>query len=380
MASVYVDLSTHGTLQAKVDIDQGSAMASFLENLDDNSAERKFSDTGSRVSCVNKLATGLDLLFAKAKDPEVVSFFALFSTLLVKCGVNSCEEILPTIIGHITSSKEREVVRLQILGDLFNLISTLSCRFLCLNALFKYAVETNQMDAVHHQVAHLDDWIYELKLDKDQVRQLISSVFPGLHNTTESRELIIRFLQTFEKDESLGAYEETVKKLLINLMKRSNNEATEFDELLNCTVLSTLKGTPEHELLEIFANGTCQEFQEFTKKHDTLFSDNGINLDSALNSISLATFSRLCASSKLVTYSEAAKALNVPEDEVEFLVVEAVTKGLVDVRLNQPEKTITVSYARQRHYTINEWKQLGQRVDDFKANILELVTVLEEAR
>jgi len=252
---------------------------------------------------------------------------------------------------------------------------------LCLNSIFKYAVESNQLEAVLHLVTHLDDWAYELKLDKQQVRQLVSSILPGLQNTPDARELVIRFLQTFENGEALGEYESLVQKMLINFMKGSNADATELDELLlDCPSLSSLKGKPVYELLEIFANGTSQQFQAFASANSTFLSESGIDTASARNAISLGTFARLCSTARVVTYEEVAKALSISEDEVEFTAIEAVTQGLVDVRLNQPEKTITVKYARQRHFTEKEWKQLGQRVESFKSNILELVKVLEEAK
>lgn len=49
----------------------------------------------------------------------------------------------------------------------------------------------------------------------------------------------------------------------------------------------------------------------------------------------------------MVTYAEAASALQISEDEVEPTVIDAVMQGLVDVRLDQPEKKILVRYTNK---------------------------------
>jgi len=360
----------------------------FLTKLDEEAkGNERMTDYKHLVSsnqlsaCMNKLASESDLLFSKATDTDLVSFFALFSTLLLKLGKDTVEELLPKVISTIASSTERKQIRLQILADIFNLDANVNHRVKVLNTIFRYAVESDQIEAVQHQVTSLDDWALELKLDNTQIRTLIGSVLPGLQNSPESRDLVTRFLSTFGAGEKLSAAEEAlVKKVLIELMKAHDAETTELDELLDCAVLSDLKGTPEYQLLELFANGDYHQFKEFAEKNKTFLSESGIDADVSAHSIALATFARVCSLKKVVTYAEVVEALKISEDEVEPLVIDAVMQGLVDARLDQPQKTILVRYARQRSYTPAQWTQLGERVDSFKTNILDLIKVLQEAK
>lgn len=107
----------------------------FLTRLDDEAkGNERLTDYKQLVSsnqlsaCMNKLATESDLLFSKATDTgthtprfvashsrflDLVSFFALFSTLLLKLGKDIVEELLPKVITRIASSNERKQVRLQ---------------------------------------------------------------------------------------------------------------------------------------------------------------------------------------------------------------------------------------------------------------------------
>lgn len=52
---------------------------------------------------------------------DLVSFFALFSTLLLKLGKDLVEDLLPKVITRIASSTERKQVRLQMCEDFLSL-------------------------------------------------------------------------------------------------------------------------------------------------------------------------------------------------------------------------------------------------------------------
>lgn len=157
-----------------------------------------------------------------------------------------------------------------------------------LNAVFRYAAETDQLDVVQHHTAALDEWIFELKLDNAGARALIGSILPGLQNSpyaddrgktdlfSESRELFIRFLSSFSEGDQLTPAEEAlIQKILIEFMKSPNTETIELDEVIDCPILSALKGYQVYQLLEIFAKGNVQQFKEFTDKNQSFLTESG---------------------------------------------------------------------------------------------------------
>lgn len=221
---------------------------------------------------------------------------------------------------------------------------------------------------------------------------------------SDSRDLFVRYLSTFSETANLtSSEEEIIKKSLIEFMKVPSADTVELDEIFESPILSVLKGTAVYELLEIFATGNIKQFKDFASKNETFLSESGMfklilgidlaGIDSALAAhfVSLSAFARLCTNKKVITYAEVASALQISEDEVEPVAVDSVMQGLVDVRLDQPEKIVLVKYvpylcitndnryAKQRSYEQPEWTKLGQRVDAFKNNILDLIKVLEEA-
>jgi len=363
-------------------------IATFLSKLDTTeAAQTKFAEYKTLVEtnqvgeCFNKLASELDLLFSHADDSKIVSFFALFASLLIK-RESIGKDLLPKVVSNIASSHTHKEVRLQILGDIFNLDSSPPRRFHHLHTIFQYAVETDQLESIQHHINNIDDWTYDLKLDAKQVRKLLAAILPGLKNSPESRDIFIRFLQSFETSEVLGEeFSEITERSLMNFMKDSTTtfETSELDELVHdCPVLGvSLKGRPVLELLEIFVAGNLRQFEAFAAKNEKFLSESGLSRETATEVISYSLLSRLFSTSRNVTYAEVAKELEVTEDDVELIVINAVTSGLVDARLNQPEKTISVRHAPHRNYTEKEWRNLGQRVDVFKDNILELVKELE---
>lgn len=56
------------------------------------------------------------------------------------------------------------------------------------------------------------------------------------------------------------------------------------------------------------------------------------------------TLSGLCADKTQITFAEVAQTLNIDESEVEMWVVDVVTQGLIDVKINQPKALITLRY------------------------------------
>jgi len=134
-----------------------------------------------------------------------------------------------------------------------------------------------------------------------------------------------------------------------------------------------------YQFLDIFINADIKKYEEFCSNHPTFLESNGLNSETYSRSIKLAALSRLCSSKPIISYSEVVSAIAVPDDDVEPLVVEAVMQGLIDVKMNQPQKTIAVRFAK-RKYDVEEWKNLEQRVDTFRSNILDLMNVLKSVK
>jgi translation initiation factor 3 subunit M len=64
-------------------------------------------------------------------------------------------------------------------------------------------------------------------------------------------------------------------------------------------------------------------------------------------------------------------------DEVETWVVHAITVGLIDARMDQLSKTVTVTRSVKREFTTTQWKELKDRLDGWANNISSMLKSIE---
>lgn len=72
--------------------------------------------------------------------------------------------------------------------------------------------------------------------------------------------------------------------------------------------------------------------------------------------------------------------LQVPEEEVETWVVQAISRGLIDARMDQASKTVTVAKAVQREFTVEQWPALQRKLKAWKDNVGGLLGTVESSK
>jgi len=153
------------------------------------------------------------------------------------------------------------------------------------------------------------------------------------------------------------------------------------DALLQLRAVRELKGKdPLFRLLEIFTLHGCRDYKQFVQEHNGFFASKGLDQDACLSKIRLLTLSGLCAEKSQLTFTEVAHALDIDESDVEMWVVDVVTQGLIDVRINQPQALITVRYTEQQVFNEKQWHQLQNRVAAVSRNIQDLIQVVQSLK
>jgi predicted transcriptional regulator len=153
------------------------------------------------------------------------------------------------------------------------------------------------------------------------------------------------------------------------------------DTLIEQQVIQRLKGEPVYQLLEIFTWGTYKDYIEFYEKSGNVFFL-GKNVDQTelTNKIRLLTLNGLASKADKLSYQEIAEGLDIDESDVELWVVEAITQGLIDVRVDQCQKSVKIRYAEARNFKEKEWKVLKDRVDRWNHNITSILEVVRGAK
>jgi len=193
---------------------------------------------------------------------------------------------------------DKKQLRLQIMGDLFNLEVDNERRLHVLLSLFQYAAASGQSEILHSQLENLDGWIDELHLDLKQKRELYHSAIKVFDNPSDAFEILIKLLETYEnEEEDLQPIRAFVQEQILNTIKTT--EILRTDTLLQLRAVKDLKGKdPIYTLLEIFTCSGCKEYKQFLQNNEGFCAKGGLDPELCLTKIRLLTLSGLCAQKK----------------------------------------------------------------------------------
>lgn len=73
-------------------------------------------------------------------------------------------------------------------------------------------------------------------------------------------------------------------------------------------------------------------------------------------------------------------SLQVPVDEVEDLIVQAVSRGIMDAKIDSFERTVHVSRAIRRQFTDEQWSLLQSQLHAWRDSVTQLASGLRSSR
>lgn len=203
-------------------------------------------------------------------------------------------------------------------------------------------------------------------------------------------------MATFSTKDETSDAKERVKTIIIDLIKDPN--VSRIDDMLQFPAVSQLKEDSSYSklfrLFEIFAKEGATQYLQIYQQDPTYFTETlGLVHDESLTKIRLLTLVSLASSKDTISYSEVAQAtglcsLNisflllkgVDKGDVEVLVVEAITRGYLDARLDQLHTNVVIRHAEPRSYDQQHWQRLDNRLAKWKSNLAGVIDVIRNAK
>ncbi|GIY35425.1 26S proteasome non-ATPase regulatory subunit 13 [Caerostris extrusa] len=159
--------------------------------------------------------------------------------------------------------------------------------------------------------------------------------------------------------------------------------SAEEKKLLAHPILDSLKGTGKEwviDLLLTFNSGNLEKYEKLRKSWSS-------QADLALNEIALRQkISLLClmemtfrrpGNNRVLTFSEIAKETKLPENEVELLVMKALSLGLVKGCIDQVDKTVNMSWVQPRVLSVEQIGNMKQKLDHWCQEVQSMELLLE---
>ena len=133
------------------------------------------------------------------------------------------------------------------------------------------------------------------------------------------------------------------------------------------------------ELLEIFTSDNLDSFKDFKEEHDGWLEKQELDeavLDRKMRLLTLASLAAHENQKRTLSYTQIAKALQVPEDEVEMWVIDVIRAGLVEGKLSQLKQEFLIHRSTYRVFGEKQWLEVGTRLDMWKASLTEVLAVI----
>lgn len=285
----------------------------------------------------------------------------------------------------ITSSPQNDAgLALSILSTVFNTVPADSeARFHIFRAVLSVVKSSGNFEALRSQLKNLDQWIAQWDIEAEEQRQLyleISQTAEASGETDDSYDYLLKALRTIPADEASSV--EAIK-LSTQALKAALLHPTHFDfeDLASLDAIQALKNSDAtaFELLEIFTSDNFDSFNDFKTEHDGWLAKQELDesvLDRKMRLLTLASLAAHENQKRTLSYTQIAKALSIPEDEVEMWVIDVIRAGLVEGKLSQLNQQFLIHRSTYRVFGEKQWQEVSARLDMWRSSLTDVLGVI----
>ncbi|GFR04318.1 26S proteasome non-ATPase regulatory subunit 13 [Trichonephila clavata] len=192
----------------------------------------------------------------------------------------------------------------------------------------------------------------------------------------------LRYLGCIDLSE-INDEEKKAKAFTLSLAALLGDGVYNFGELLAHPILNSLKGTSKEwvvDLLYTFNSGNLGKYEELRKlwstQADLAAQEIALRQKISLLCLMEMTFKRP-GNNRVLSFAEIASETRLPENEVELLVMKALSLGLVKGSIDQVDKTVNMSWVQPRVLSVEQIANMKQRLDHWCQEVQSMELLLE---
>lgn len=285
------------------------------------------------------------------------------------------DSIIPIVLSKLSASQPtlyaQQLALLAVLGSLFNITSSQSPQKPAIFAhILDLAILARSTDQIISQLPQLAEWLRGWHMTDEAKVGLVSKLIDSAGS--RHREAVRTFLTSMVTH---SPELPSVATLLLSSVLRDPT-AYKLDSVLTLPGVQALRGKSDG-LYETVLSINAGDYAGFAKINSSFSS-----LPLAVKKAKIATVARLCSSVKgKLPYSDIVQALNIPESEVEPVIVDTIKVGLVKGRMNQLLRVFYVESANiVGEVTEHHWDAIEERLAHWKKSLNAIVDVTNRAR
>lgn len=212
--------------------------------------------------------------------------------------------------------------------------------------------------------------------------ELSSNFYKTIGNHCEYYKNALRYLGCI-KLESLPVEEQKQHAFFLSLAAILGDGIYNFGELLQHPILGSLNGTVNQWLVDLlfaFNRGDLDKFealrQHWSSQADLLAAEVKMRQKICLLCLMEISFNR-SANNKQLTFKEVSGQTKLPEEEIELLVMRALSLGLVKGSIDQIDNKIFISWVQPRVLDINQIKTIRSRIDGWSGEVNTMISQIQ---
>ncbi|KXJ14016.1 26S proteasome non-ATPase regulatory subunit 13 [Exaiptasia diaphana] len=248
--------------------------------------------------------------------------------------------------------------------------NVLEADILCLTAIGNIRLAENKLDetkTVIAQAREMLDTIDGVSAVHDRFYSLCSNFHKITGSYNDYYRDGLRYLGCVELT-SLSDTEKIERALHLALAALLGSDVYNFGELLAHEVLKYIKGTEHNwlvDLLYAFNSGNLKKFEDlrpyWSKQPDMLKNEKALQQKIRLLCLMELTFNRP-SNDRNLSFAMIAQEAKVPENEVELLVMKALSLGLVKGSIDEVEQMVHMTWVQPRVLDQNQIANMRDRL------------------
>ncbi|KAJ4413496.1 hypothetical protein N0V85_003538 [Neurospora sp. IMI 360204] len=305
------------------------------------------------------------------------------------------KKYLPTLCANllkpITSSPTHGfTLASNALTTIFNLLDKSNpLRFNVFMQIVRFIRQNSQFDLLKPRLKNVEGWLQEWKSDSESQRKLYVEVSDAANDAGDQEEsyfYLLKALATFDRDNQEEVTSDEAQKLSLRALRMAISSPNRFDfnDLRSLPSVHALSDShPVYsQLLDIFTEQDLEDYNDFRDEHQGWIENEKLDHEKLQRKMRLLTFASLAAGTpnREIPYASIAKALQIPDEDVEMWTIDVIRSKLVEGRLSQKQKVFLVHRTTYRVFGEKQWRELGTRVDQFKTVVDRLVGVVRQAQ
>lgn len=278
-------------------------------------------------------------------------------------------------------------IALGIFGTVFNSIQPDDdTRYHVLLAILDLIRKTNNFEVIQPQLENLDSWSTQWELDPQEIRKLslaVSETAAAAGQADISYAYLLKALRTLQKEATSTEARDLSLKALKDALQ--NEKHFDFEDLTSLDSIQALRKSDQtwFELLELFSSENYDDLQDFKEANTSFIPSSGLNediLDKKMRLLTLASLAAHAASTRTLAYSQIAKALNIPHEDIESWVIDTIRSGLVEGKLSQQNQEFLIHRSTYRVFGDNQWREVASRLETWRASLVGVLQVIRHQK